>query len=418
MPALPTLTPESQTSKSILTSTGSLAEVAGLLPYGIYSDSEAFLAGAVDQVAYTYKKLGGDVLDIELKTGNVYASYEEAVLEYSYIVNLHQAKNSLGDLLGNATASFNEDGEITEGPTGAALKMPRFTFEASQRVGDGLAIQAALNGDVTEYTASFRLTNKKQDYDLQDVVSGAIASGNLDLDAGDALNNNRITVTKVFYVAPRAQWRFFNYYGGMNVVGNLSSYGQYSDESTFEVVPTWQNKAQAMAYEDSIYTRISHYSYEIHNNKVRIYPAPDGIHPSKMYFKFRLEKSSLDEYSDRRSGIEGVNNLNTLPYANIPFENINSIGKQWIRRYALALSKEVLGQIRGKLSTIPIPGNNVTLNASDLLSQAKEEKASLKEELNKVLDELTYAKLAERDAQLAENAEKLHTKIPLPIFMG
>ena len=107
MPALPTLTPESQTSKSILTSTGSLAEVAGLLPYGIYSDSEAFLAGAVDQVAYTYKKLGGDVLDIELKTGNVYASYEEAVLEYSYIVNLHQAKNSLGDLLGNATASFN-----------------------------------------------------------------------------------------------------------------------------------------------------------------------------------------------------------------------------------------------------------------------------------------------------------------------
>ena len=110
--------------------------------------------------------------------------------------------------------------------------------------------------------------------------------------------------------------------------------------------------------------------------------------------------------------------MNTLPYANIPSENINSIGKQWIRRYALATSKEILGQIRGKLSAIPIPGNNVTLNASELLSQSKEEKAALKEELNKILDELTYAKLAERDAALAETAEKLQTKVPLPIFMG
>jgi hypothetical protein len=151
---------------------------------------------------------------------------------------------------------------------------------------------------------------------------------------------------------------------------------------------------------------------------MKIFPSPDGIHPRKMYFRFRVHKSPLDEYPDRRSGVDGVNNLNTLPYANIPFENINSIGKQWIRKYALAVAKGMLGQIRGKLSTIPIPGANVTLNASDLLSQAKEEAAALKEELNKVLDELTYAKLAERDALIAENAEKLHMKIPLPIFIG
>lgn len=418
MPAQPTLTPTSQTSKSILTATGSLTEVAGQLPYGIYSGTAAFISGAVDQVAYTYKKLGGDVLDIELKAGNVYAAYEESVLEYSYIVNLHQAKNSLGDLLGTATASFDENGEIVTGPTGAALKLPRFTFQASQRVADGIGVEAALNGVVTEYSASFSLVENVQDYDLQNIVSSSIVDGDVVLDTGDSLDNKKVTISKLYYVAPRAQWRFFMYYGGMNVVGNLSSYGQYTDESTFEVVPTWQNKMQAMAYEDNIYTRISHFSYEIHNNKVRLYPAPDGIHPRKMYFKFRVEKSPLEEYSDRKTGVDGINNLNTLPYANIPYNNINSIGKQWIRRYALALCKEVLGQIRGKLSTIPIPGSNVTLNASDLLSQAKEEKAALKEELNKVLDELTYAKLAERDAQIAENAEKLQTKIPLPIFMG
>jgi len=417
MPAQPTLTPSSTSSKVILPATGTHADVVTALPYGIYT-SDAFISGAVDQVAYTYRKLGGDVLDIEITAGNVYTSYEEAVLEYSYIINLHQAKNSLGDLLGNATASFDQDGEVTSGPTGASLKLPRFTFAASQKISDGIAVEAGTNGAVTQYLASFSLTEDVQDYDLQGIVTASIADGDLTLDSGDSIDNKKITITKVYYIAPRAQWRFFNYYGGMNVVGNLSTYGQYTDESTFEVVPTWQNKLQAMAYEDSIYTRISHYSYEIQNNKMRIYPAPDGIHPRKMYFKFRIEKSALEEDSLKKTGMEGVNNMNTLPYANIPYQNINSIGKQWIRRYALAVSKEMLGQIRGKLGNIPIPGNTVTLNASDLLSQAKEEKSALKEELNKILDELTYVKLAERDAALAENAEKLQTKTPLPIFMG
>jgi hypothetical protein len=417
MPAQPTLTPSSTSSKVILPATGTHADVVTALPYGIYT-SDAFISGAVDQVAYTYRKLGGDVLDIEITAGNVYTSYEEAVLEYSYIINLHQAKNSLGDLLGNATASFDQDGEVTSGPTGASLKLPRFTFAASQKISDGIAVEAGTNGAVTEYLASFNLTASVQDYDLQGIVTASIAAGDLTLDSGDSIDNKKITITRVYYVAPRAQWRFFNYYGGMNVIGNLSSYGQYTDQSTFEVVPTWQNKLQAMMYEDSIYTRISHYSYEIHNNNMRIYPAPSAFQPSVMYFKFRIEKSALEEDSLKKTGVEGVNNMNTLPYANIPYQNINSIGKQWIRRYALAVSKEMLGQIRGKLGNIPIPGNTVTLNASDLLSQAKEEKTALKEELNKILDELTYVKLAERDAALAENAEKLQTKTPLPIFMG
>lgn len=420
MPAQPTLRPESVSSKVILPATGTHSEVASSLPYGVYTSSAPFISGAVDQVAFTYRKLGGDVLDIELTTGNVYTSYEEAVLEYSYIINLHQAKNSLGDLLGQATASFNQDGEVISGsgPTGAALKLPRFTFAAAERISDGIANEAYTNGESTDYLGSFNLTASVQDYDLQNIVSSSVASGTLVLDAGDSINDRKITITKVYYISARAQWRFFNYYGGMNVVGNLSSYGQYTDQSTFEVVPTWQNKLQAIMYEDSIYTRISHYSYEIHNNKLRIYPIPSAFQPTTMYFRFRIDKSPLEEYSNRKSGINGVNNMNTLPYANIPYENINSIGKQWIRRYALAVSKEILGQIRGKLGNIPIPGNNVTLNANELLSQSKEEKSALKEELNKILDELTYAKLAERDAALAETAEKLQTKVPLPIFMG
>jgi len=111
--AVPTLTPASTLSAVVLPSAGNLADVPSALPFGIYSNSAAFISGAADEVAYVYKKLGGDVLDIELTTGNVYAAYEEAVLEYSYLVNLHQAVNALPSMLGKSTGSFDQDGEIT-----------------------------------------------------------------------------------------------------------------------------------------------------------------------------------------------------------------------------------------------------------------------------------------------------------------
>ena len=110
--------------------------------------------------------------------------------------------------------------------------------------------------------------------------------------------------------------------------------------------------------------------------------------------------------------------MNTLPFDNVPYANINSIGKQWIRRFALSLCKEMLGQVRGKFATIPIPGDSVQLNASELLSQAKEEQEKLREELKTTLDELTYVKLMESDSALVEGSSKIHQTIPNPIYMG
>ena len=119
-------------------------------------------------------------------------------------------------------------------------------------------------------------------------------------------------------------WRFFAYYGGLNVIGNLSSYGQYSDDSTFEIVPTWQNKLQAINYEDSIYTRISHYSYELYNNIIRLFPVPRDLQDERFWVQFTVEMDAWEEYADRKRGADGINNLNTLPFANIPYDNINS----------------------------------------------------------------------------------------------
>ena len=427
--SVPTLTPSSTSSKVILPITGTPDNVNAALnplPFGFYMqgpDYAAFASGAADQVGYVYKKLGGDVLDIELTQYNVYAAYEEAVLEYSYLVNIHQAKNSLNNLLGATTASFDEDGQIVEGDplSGSNLEsvLPRYTFDYVRRMATGISSEAGVNGDITYYSASFNTVADQQDYDLQAIVEAAVDAGDLVLDTGDTIDSNRITIRQVYYKTPRAMWRFFAYYGGLNVIGNLSTYGQYADDSTFEVVPTWQNKLQAIMYEDSINTRISHYSYELRNNKLRLFPIPTISSPDKFFFRFTVKKDSFEEYSDRKSGLRGVNNMNNLPFQNIPYSSINSIGKQWIRRFALALCKEMLGQIRGKLSgVVPLPGGSVTLNSSALLSEASKEMSDLRTELKAVLDELTYEKLVTKDSNMTKAAADTLKQVPVPLFVG
>ena len=213
---VPQLSPSSTTSTSILTSTGSTADVAAALPFTIYSDVAAFISGASDQVAYVYKKLGGDVLDIEIKTGNVYAAYQEAVLEYSYMVNSHQAKNVLSDMLGATTASFDEDGEISSGASDASRDFSNFGFAYARRVAEGISTEAGVGGSLTVYSASFSLEAYKQKYDLQSVVqtSSSLSSS----DFFNKVNNKKVLVRDVYYKSPKSMWRFFSYYGGLNVV--------------------------------------------------------------------------------------------------------------------------------------------------------------------------------------------------------
>ena len=188
---------------------------------------------------------------------------------------------------------------------------------------------------------------------------------------------------------------------------------------SFEIVPVWQNKLQAMAYEDALYTRTSQYSYEIKNNRLRMFPPPEtDNYPSKFWVEFSVKADPWVEDAAADSGLTGVNNMNTLPFSNLPYNSINSIGKQWIRRFSLAISKETLGQIRGKFGSIPIPGNDITLNASDLLSQAQGEKEALREELKTVLDELTYEKLSEKQNNITTTALETMQKIPVGIFQG
>jgi len=426
--AVTTLTPASTTSAIVLPSSGSEVEVALSCPIGVYTGSYDFLSGAAAQVPYTYRKLGGDILDIELSSSNVYANYEEACLEYSYIINTHQAKNVLSDFLGASTGTFAHTGEFNDGGSSgsaANLKFPRFEINYTKRVADVMSTEANIGGNKHEYSASFQMVSGQQDYDLQNLISASAAPGGTDPASGETpdftelIGNKKITIRRVWYKTTRAIWRFYGYYGGVSVVGNFQTYGQFADDSTFEIIPTWQNKMQAMAYEDNIYTRTSHYSYEIHNNNLRIYPIPDTTGaPTYFWVSFNIQKDPWEDYSDRTDKMDGVNNLNTMPFDNIPYANINSIGKQWIRRFALALSKETLGQIRSKFSTIPIPGETITLNGAALITEGKEEQNKLRDELKATLDELTYSKLSEVDAAVIENVGKIQSNAPMKIFVG
>ena len=428
--ALPTLTPASNTSVSILPATGTADNVNSAtnpLPYGIYitkastsAAATAFKEGAADQVSYVYQKLGGDILDIELSEHQVYAAYEEAVLEYSYIVNVHQAKNTMPSLLGNPTGTFDQDGEMVDGDalsgSNIEARYPTFNFEYAKKVGSTLATEGGFGGEIPIYSASFTTEVGKQDYDLQAIIENT-STTDADSSFYNSVGNNRVTIRKVFYKTPQAMWRFFGYYGGLNTVGNLSYYGQYADDSTFEVIPVWQNKSQAMAFEDAIYTRTSHFSYEIKDNKLRLFPQSATLSPKNMWVEFSVKSSAWDIAEDK-NGARGINNMNTLPFENIEYLNINSIGKQWIRRFALALSKEMLGNIRSKFATIPIPGNSVTLNGPALVSEGKAEQTALRDELKTVLDEMTYPKLVEQTAQVVENTAKTMQGVPLPVFVG
>jgi hypothetical protein len=423
--ALPDFNPASKISKVILPVTGNTANVvATTLPFGIYLDSNywssdqinMFKTGAAEEVAFVYKKLGGDVLDIELVEGNVYAAYEEATLEYSYLINLHQSKNMLPFVLGQTTGTFNNDGQLTGSDTSMGntnLAFPKMSFTYAKNIAMGVNTETLMNGNEPIYSASFDRLPSVQDYDLQSIISGASEAN------GWNVGNKRVVIRRVYYKSPGASWNFYGYFGGLNVVGNLSTYGQYADDSTFEIIPTWQNKLQAMAYEDAIKTRVSDWSFQIRDNKLRLFPVPNEASPTHYWVEFTVPSDAWKETNPNIAGtVNGINNMNTIPLQNLPFDKINSIGKQWIRRFALAICKEMLGQVRSKFANVPIPGESVTLNGDKLISEGKEEQKDLREELKTLLADMTYVKIGEESAKMMEDANKTQTFIPNLIFVG
>jgi len=174
-----------------------------------------------------------------------------------------------------------------------------------------------------------------------------------------------------------------------------------------------------MAYEDAIKTRVSDWSYQLRNNKIRLFPAPSTMSPSKFYIDFMVPSDAWTNSNPNvKSSVDGINNMNSIPFQNIPYDKINSIGKQWIRRFALALCKEMLGQVRSKFGSIPIPGDSIQMNGSDLITQGQNEQKDLREELKTTLAEMVYSKIGEETSKMLQDATTAQSFIPALIYVG
>jgi len=231
----------------------------------------------------------------------------------------------------------------------------------------------------------------------------------------------RIEIKRVFYEASPAITRYFDPYAGTGtgMMQMLDSFGwgSYSPAINFMLMPINYDlqKIQAIELNDQI--RKSQYTFELVNNMLRIFPIPTGGGIRKLHFEYMILSEANNPYVDTQ-GQNVITNASNVPYDNPNYTTINSIGRQWIFEYALAIVKEILGYVRGKYSVIPIPGSEVTLNQGDLITAATSEKTALIERLRAYFDTTSRKTLLENKAAEAVSQKNILSDVPMTIFIG
>ena len=377
---------------------GSSTFTSGSTPFGFYDNDTAFQVEA-DQVAkWCAQRLGYPLTNVELQSGSFYTAFEEAVTTYGNEVFQYKVRENYLSMEGNSTgSSFNN--KVVTPNLGRIIAL-------SQTYGT----EAGSGGKVTYYTGSLPLRSGVQDYDLDAWASGSGISGSIE-------------IKRVFFEAPPAIVRYFDPYAGTGTgiqsLLETFGFGQFSPGINFLLMPIFFDvmKIQAIEFNDQI--RKSAYSFELVNNKLRIFPIPTNIQlglNDKLHFHY-IKVSERDSVLDLNDPGNLITNLSNVPYQNPRYSLINSIGKTWVRQYTLALAKEMLAYVRGKYGTVPVPGAEVTLNQSDLLVDARAEKIALLEQLRATLDEVSRKAQLEKQSMEAEYAQKMLTNAPLTIYI-
>ena len=372
-------------------------------PFAIFDADTTFQTEADNMITFVKRRCGDDILSVELTKKQIWSNMEESCLEYGSILNQYQAKSQMLTYLGYTTGS---------GDAGSN-KLPRESLEYLTRFAEPYAAEAGIGGSYNHYSGSIALVAGQQDYDIYTDLYDA-AGGVMFNSASNSAPKTKMKVTEVFHFSPQAAYRFFDTSSAINYLNNAFSFESFTPETIFYVLPVFEDILRAGMLDLSNRVRRSAYSYKIIGTKIRIYPTPTTNQvPNKLFLRIKYFQDPLSpDYTDET--INGVSSLGNIPFGNITFSKVNSIGKQWIRQYTLALSMEQLGMIRNKFGTLPIPGGSVTLNGSDLTSKGREDKKELITSLRTMLDTMTYDKLLESSAARAENITKQLLKIPIP----
>ncbi len=375
---------------------GSSSFSPGSTPFGFYDSDAEFQTDADKVSVFCARRLGYPLTDVELQDISFYAAFEEAVTTYGNEVYAFKASENYLSLEGS--------------PTGSTInyKLQRPNLGAIVRLSEQYGEEAGVGGSVDWTQGSIALTSSVQTYDMN---AWATSQG---IEQGD------LEIKEIFYQAPPSVVRYFDPYAGTgtDVQGLLDAFGfgNYTPGINFLMMPINYDlsKIQAIDFNDTI--RKSNYSFELINNQLRIFPIPNRS--GNLYFKYILKSDRNRATVSGSLGQGVVTDVSTVPYANPTYAYINSIGRQWIFEYTLALCKEMLGYIRGKYTTVPIPGSEVTLNQSDLISAATAEKTALVERLRSYLDETSRNKLLEKKAANSEFIQKDLNAVPYTIFIG
>ena len=375
---------------------GSSSFSSGDTPWGFYDDDTEFTSSADKFADWSARRLGYPIMSVELQSGSFYACFEESVSEYSAQVNQFNIRENLLHLTGQATGSNVTHKRVT--PT-----MGRSVFLSKQ-----YGTEAGVGGDVDLRKGSILIDSGSQEYDLNALFA-------------DASHSEAIEVKRVYYEGTPAMQRFFDPYattgyGTINMVQGFG-FGKSSPAVSFTLMPIFEDLLRVQAIELNDAIRKSAYSFTLTNNKVRIFPSPSE--GSRLYFDYVVTSERDNPFVTEYSGsVNVVSDYSNVPYDNMEYKFINDVGRQWIRKYGLSLSKELLGIIRSKYGTIPIPNADTTLDGETLRSEAAAEKEQLITELRETLEMTSRKAMLEADKDEAEFLQEKLNKIPYPIYIG
>ena len=382
---------------------GSSSFSAGDTPYGFY-DSDTHFSGSsnhnVDKFSdWAAKRLGYPIIAVELQKEQFYACYEEAITEYSAQVNQYNIRDNMLALQGQETGSGAAKTNLTH-------RKLTPTIGRNIQLAEQYGTEAGVGGTVDFKSGSIAINSGSQVYDLNTLI------------ADDVENGNAIEVRKVHYEGSPAVTRYFDPYAGTgdgsyNMLDSFG-WGNNSPAVQFMMMPMYADllKVQAIEFNDQI--RKSAYSFELVNNKLRIFPNPTSNYT--LHLSYLVKKDRDSTLQGTTDGV--ITDFSNAPFDNMAFININEVGKQWIKKYGLALCKELLGTIRSKYASLPIPGAETTLDGDTLRTEASTEKETLVTQLREMLDQTSRKALLEADKDEAEFLNEKLNKVPIPIFIG
>jgi len=376
---------------------GSGSAVSGNTPFGLYDTDSTFQSDAPKFANWSAKRLGYPITAVELQDSQFYTCFEESISEYSSQVNQFNIRENLLSLRGQATGSNVTHKRITPNLADAI------------RISEQYGTEAGVGGTVDFKSGSISVNSGSQVYDLNTLYADVSESG------------AAIEVRKVYYESSPAVQRYFDPYAGTGAgsYNMLDSFGWggMTPAVQFMMMPIYADILRIQAIEFNDQMRKSAHTFELRNNKIRIFPKPTSTY--KLWFEYVL-KSDRDDPTQTAYGETSntVSDFSNVPYNNMEYQFINDVGKQWIRKYGLALSKELLGMVRSKYGSIPIPNAETTLDGDTLRGEASAEKEALITQLRENLEASSRKLMLEADSEEATRLQEKLSKVPLPIYIG